>query len=59
MIPVTERWNTISGYVHGEPEIYLTNYMHDVHIIPEDMNEVTGGKRKAAAGMGKTAPSGD
>lgn len=28
-------------YVHGEnQQIYLSNYMHDVHVIPEDMEEV-------------------
>lgn len=28
-------------YVHGEnQEIYLTNYMHDIRLLPEDMNEI-------------------
>ena len=42
MIPVYgEMEHHFQEYVHGENQkIYLTNYMHDVHIIPEDMNEV-------------------
>ncbi len=28
-------------YVHGENQaVYLTNYMHDIRFLPEDMNEV-------------------
>lgn len=28
-------------YVHGEnQQIYLTNYMHDIHIIPDEMAEI-------------------
>ncbi len=42
MIPVFgEMEHHFQEFVHGENQkIYLTNYMHDVHIIPEDMNEV-------------------
>ena len=42
MIPVYgEMEHHFQEYVHGENQkIYLTNYMHDVQIIPEDMNEV-------------------
>lgn len=42
LIPVYgEMERRFQEYVHGEnQQIYLTNYMHDVHIIPEDMDEV-------------------
>lgn len=42
VIPVYgEMESRFQEYVHGEnQQIYLTNYMHDVHMIPEDMDEV-------------------